>query len=239
MRKLLSVTILTLSIYSAQAQIGGILKKATNAITGKKDTSLLSTSDVVSGLKEALTIGAQNSSSKLSVADGYFGNALLKIVMPPEAVKVESTLRKAGLGNKVDEAILSMNRAAEDAAKTAAPIFVDAITGMSINDAWNILKGNDSAATTYLKDKTVTSLTTAFRPIIETSLDKVNATQHWNTVFTAYNKIPLTKKVNTDLTAYVTERALSGLFVQLASEEKSIRKNPAARVTDLLKKVFN
>lgn len=239
MRKLLSVTILTLSIYSAQAQIGGILKKATNAITGKKDSSLLSTSDVVSGLKEALTIGAQNSSSKLSVADGYFGNALLKIVMPPEAVKVESTLRKAGLGKQVDEAILSMNRAAEDAAKTAAPIFVDAITSMSINDAWNILKGNDSAATTYLKDKTVTSLTTAFKPIIEKSLDKVNATQHWNTVFTAYNKLPLTKKINTDLTAYVTERALSGLFIQLASEEKSIRKNPAARVTDLLKKVFN
>jgi len=143
-----------------------------------------------------------------------------------------------GLSAEVDEAILSMNRAAEDAAKSAAPIFVDAIKQMTIQDAAGILKGGDSAATTYLRQKTNTSLTNAFNPIIKQSLAKVDATQYWNTAFSAYNKVPFVKKVNTDLTAYVTEKALAGIFYQVAQEEQKIRKNPAAQTTDLLKKVF-
>ena len=143
-----------------------------------------------------------------------------------------------GLGTQVDEAILSMNRAAEDAAKSAAPIFVDAIKQMSIQDAEGILSGGDSAATSYLRKKTNASLTNAFNPIIKQSLSKVDATQYWNTAFSAYNKVPFVKKVNTDLNAYVTEKALSGIFYQVALEEQKIRKNPAAQTTDLLKKVF-
>ena len=159
--------------------------------------------------------------------------------MPPEAKKVENTLRSIGMGDQVDKAVLSMNRAAEDASIKALDIFINAIKNMSIQDGLSILKGGNNAATEYLKSKTTAALTTAFRPIIEESLDKVNATKYWSEVFTVYNELPTTyKKVNPDLPAYVTERALNGVFVYIADEEAKIRMNPAARVTDLLKKVF-
>ena len=157
--------------------------------------------------------------------------------MPEEAKKAEKKLRAIGMGKLVDDAILSMNRAAEDASKSAAPIFVNAIKQMSISDAMGILKGNDFAATSYLKDKTTASLTQSFRPVIDSSLAKVNATKYWNAVFTAYNKVS-TEKINPDLAAYVTEKALAGIFYQVGLEEQKIRKDPVARVTDLLKKVF-
>ncbi len=198
----------------------------------------LSSDEIGNGLKEALNVGVQKGTAQLSATDGFFKNAAVKILLPPEAVKAEKTLRDMGLGTQVDEAILSMNRAAEDAAKSAAPIFVDAIKQMSIQDAEGILSGGDSAATSYLRKKTNTSLTNAFSPIIKQSLSKVDATQYWNTAFSAYNKVPFVKKVNTDLNAYVTEKALSGIFYQVALEEQKIRKNPAAQTTDLLKKVF-
>ncbi len=159
--------------------------------------------------------------------------------MPPEAKKVESTLRSVGLGNLVDNAILSMNRAAEDASKSAAPIFVNAIKSMSIQDAVGILKGNDSAATSYLKSKTTPALTAAFHPVIDSALQKTNATKYWKDVFDTYNKLPTTfNKVNPDLTGFVTDKALTGMFYQVALEEAKIREDPAARVTDILKKVF-
>jgi hypothetical protein len=202
-------------------------------------SSQLSNTDIVSGLKEALTLGAQNSASKLSAVDGFFKDAALKILLPPEAQKVTEVVSKIPGGNKlVDDAILSMNRAAEDAAKSAAPIFVDAIKNMSINDAIGILKGTDTAATHYLKSNTMNPLTTAFKPTIEQSLAKVNATQYWNSLMSAYNKIPFNKKINPDLSAYVTEKAISGVFTQIAIEEQKIRKDPAAQVTNTLKKVF-
>lgn len=214
-----------------------ILKKA-GGIFGKKGGGLTN-DEVVAGLKEALSVGARNSSEKLSAENGFFGNALLKVLMPEEAKKVESTLRNIGMGNMVDNAILSMNRAAEQASKSAAPIFVDAITSMSIGDAMGILRGNDSAATSYLKGKTSMQLTNAFRPVIEDALQKTNATKYWKDVFETYNRLPTTmNKVNTDLSGYVTERALSGLFIQVALEEQKIRQDPAARVSDILKKVF-
>ena len=217
---------------------GDILKKA-GSIFGKKNGGGLSNEEVIAGLKEALSVGARNSSDKLSAIDGFFANAAIKVLMPEEAKKVESTLRNMGLGNMVDKAILSMNRAAEEASKSAAPIFVDAITSMSIQDAFGILKGSDSAATVYLKGKTTASLTNAFKPVIESALEKTNATRHWKDVFETYNKLPTTfNKVNTDLSGYVTDKALTVLFFQVALEEQKIRKDPAARVTDILKKVF-
>lgn len=217
---------------------GGLFKKASDILNKSKGGGL-SNEDIISGLKEALSVGARNSSDKLSSIDGFFANAAIKVLMPEEAKKVESTLRNLGFGGMVDNAILSMNRAAEQASKSAAPIFIDAIQSMNVNDAVGILRGNDSAATTYLKGKTTSSLTTAFRPTIEQALESTNATKYWRDVFETYNKLPTTfKKVDTDLSSYVTSKALTGLFYQVALEEQKIRKDPAARVTDILKKVF-
>jgi hypothetical protein len=207
-----------------------------NNVLGKGGT--LSTDDIAAGLKEALSVGAEKAGKNLSSIDGYFANAAIKILMPEEAKKAEQKLRAIGLGKQVDEAILSMNRAAEDAAKSAAPIFVNAIKQMSIQDAAGILKGGDFAATDYLKDKTTSALTASFRPVIEKSLEKVDATKYWNTVFTAYNKFSA-NKINPDLPAYVTEKALSGIFYQIAQEEQQIRKDPLARTSEILKKVFD
>lgn len=237
MKKLLLPLLLLVSVVS-QSEAQGLLKKASGLLNKAKGGSL-STEEVVSGLKEALSVGANNSASKLSAVDGFFGNAAIKVLMPPEAQKVERALRTAGMGKLVDDAILSMNRAAEDAAKSAAPIFLDAIKGMSFQDAMGILRGSDTAATGYLRGKTVSALTEAFRPVIEGALEKTNATKHWKTVFETYNKLPTTfNKVNPDLAGYVTDRGLNGLFHQVAEEEMKIRKDPAARVTETLKKVF-
>lgn len=204
---------------------------------GQDPNGQLTNAEIVSGLKEALSVGARNSSSQLSAVDGFFKNAAIKILLPEEAQKVEKTLRDIGLGSLVDKAILSMNRAAEDAARSAAPIFIDAITSMTLQDAIGILQGGDFAATNYLKNKTTVALTTAFRPVIEKSLEKVNATRYWTDVFTAYNKFA-TNKINPDLPAFVTGKALDGIFYQVGLEEQKIRKDPVARVTDILKKVF-
>jgi len=229
---------------SSQAQFKNILKKDSSGKSGldkiiQKTSSKksLSNDEIVQGLKEALNVGANNASQKLSAADGFFKDAAIKILMPPEAQKAEKKLRSLGMGKLVDDAILSMNRAAEDASKSAAPIFINAIKQMSIQDAVGILKGGDFAATNYLKDKTTSPLTEAFRPVIENSLAKVNATKYWNTVFTTYNKFT-SDKVNPDLSAYVTEKSLSGIFYQVGLEEQKIRKDPMARTTDILKKVF-
>jgi hypothetical protein len=216
-----------------------ILKNITDKLgsgSGKLGSGL-SSDEIANGLKEALQVGATKGSDKLAAVDGFFKDAAIKILMPEEAKKVEKTLRGMGLGAQVDDAILSMNRAAEDAAKSAAPIFINAIKGMSISDALGILQGGDFAATDYLKGKTTSALTEAFRPVIEKSLEKVNATKYWNTLFTTYNKFAL-QKVNPDLTAYVTEKGLSGIFFQVGQEEQKIRKDPLARTSDLLKKVF-
>jgi hypothetical protein len=230
----LLLILLTTSGCSAQS---GLFKKAESILKGSGSGSL-STDQVVAGLKEALNQGVNKGTSKLSAVDGFFKDAVLKIILPPEAQKVEKTLRAIGMGKLVDDAILSMNRGAEDAAKSAAPIFIDAVKQMSIADAWSILKGSDTAATGYLRLKTTSSLTAAFKPVIDNSLSKVDATRYWNTMITAYNKVPMVKKINPDLGSYVTEKALAGVFYKIGEEEKNIRHNPAARVTDILKKVF-
>lgn len=216
----------------------GLMNKAKEIVGGKQAT--LSNEDIVAGLKEALVLGSEKGANSLSQVNGFFANAALKILLPPEAARMENTLRKVGLGKQVDDAILSMNRAAEDACKSAAPIFVNAIKTMSVQDALGILKGNDTAATAYLRGRTGTELGNAFRPVISQSLEKVNATKYWNTVVSSYNKINFLggQKINPDLSAYVTERALTGIFLQVGQEEKNIRQNPVARTSEILKKVF-
>ncbi len=240
------VYLITFLLFAAPVAQAQFLKKAPgdsssstaliNNVLGSGAGSL-STNEIAAGLKEALSVGAEKAGKNLSSLDGYFGNAAIKILMPDEAKKAEEKLRAIGLGKQVDDAILSMNRAAEDAAKSAAPIFVNAIKQMSIKDAAGILKGGDFAATDYLKEKTTPALTESFRPVIETSLEKVDATKYWNAIFTTYNKFTL-KKINPDLSAYVTEKALSGIFYQVGQEEQQIRKDPLARTSDILKKVF-
>jgi hypothetical protein len=199
----------------------------------------LSESEITAGLKEALNVGARNATGKVSTVNGFFGNQLIKVLMPPEAKKIESTLRSVGMGSYVDKAILSMNRAAEDASGKAVPIFTEAITSMSITDGITILRGGNDAATQFLKGRTTTPLTAAFRPVIQASLEKVQATRYWAEMVNVYNRLPTTRqKLNPDLAQYVTERALSGIFVYVAEEEAKIRTNPAARISEILKKVF-
>lgn len=230
----MAVSFISIASLSAQ-DIKGIFDKVTKSVS--PTTGKLSNEEIISGLKDALRVGTDSSSKRLSKLDGFFGNAAIKILMPAEAKKVEKTLRNFGMGSLVDQAILSMNRAAEDAAKGVGTIFWDAIKSMSITDGLQILRGGDFAATDYLKSATTKQLTEKFRPVIEASLVKVDATRYWKDVFSTYNKFS-SSQVNPDLTAYVTERALSGLFYNIRLEEQKIRKDPAAQVTDILKKVF-
>ena len=198
----------------------------------------LTEKDASAGIREALVKASGESVKVVSQVNGYFGNPAIKIPFPQEAKDVETKLRAIGLGSQVDDVIASINRAAEDAAKSAEPVFVAAINGMSISDAINIVKGSNDAATRYLEKTTSPELKAKFSPIIKTSLDKVEATRLWAEVIKQYNQIPFVKKQNPDLTAYVTDKAISGLFTMVAREEAKIRKDPAARATELLKKVF-
>ena len=233
----LTIALFISSFVLVHAQ-GGLLSGAKSAMSSLKGGKGLSSDDIASGLKDALAKGTQKSTDKLSAVDGFFKDAAVKILFPPEAAKMEKTLRSAGFGPQVDKAILDINRAAEDAAKSAAPIFLNAIKSMSVTDAIGILRGPDTAATGYLRKTTSVQLTGAFLPVIKSSLDKVGATNSWKTVVDAYNKIPFQKKVNPDLPAYCTQKALDGVFYYVAIEEKSIRANPAGQADELLKKVF-
>jgi hypothetical protein len=209
------------------------LKKLKKALEGEA----VSTEEVAQGLKEALTNGVSKGSDLVSQV-GYFKNPEIKIPFPPEVKQVESTLRQIGLGDEVDKFILTLNRGAEDAAKEAKPIFVEAVKQMTIQDAWAILRGDDDAATQYLKKSTSDMLKEKFKPIIQNSLSKVNATKYYSDLVNSYNRIPLVQKVNPDLDEYATDKAIAGLFVMIAKEEKNIRENPLARTSELLKKVF-
>ncbi|GAB4091535.1 DUF4197 domain-containing protein [Flaviaesturariibacter terrae] len=220
---------------ASRAQVTTAVQQTVEKITGQ--STGLSSDEVINGLKEALSVGTNKGTARLSAVDGFFKDAALKILMPAEAQKVEQKLRALGMGKQVDQAILSMNRAAEEAAKSAAPIFLNAIKGITIQDGMGILRGDNQAATTYLKGRTQAQLTEAFRPVIEDALRKVNATKYWNTLFTTYNRFSK-DKVNPDLAAYVTEKSLYGIFYNVGQEEMKIRQDPAARTTELLKKVF-
>lgn len=215
---------------------GGLWNKA-SALLNKNSSSDLSSNDIVAGLKEALVIGAEKSGQKLSSPNGFFKDAAVKILMPKEVQAIEKKMRLIGMGKLVDNAVESMNRAAEDASKEAAPIFVAAIKKMTVKDAVQILRGTDTAATGYLRTSTSPELTSAFMPIIEEALKKVDATKHWEAVFNTYNRFS-SQPVDTDINSYVTQKALDGIFHYVAEEEINIRKNPAGRVTDVLKSVF-
>lgn len=198
----------------------------------------LTEKDAADGIREALVKGTGTSVALVSKTDGYFLNPEIKIPFPESEKTIESKLRSIGLGSKVDEMIKTMNRAAEDAAKSAEPIFISAIRGMNISDALQIIKGKNDAATQYLAKTTTPELKSKFSPVIKSSLDKVDATRLWAELITAYNQIPFVSKKNPDLTSYVTDKAISGLFTMIAKEELKIRQNPVARTTELLKKVF-
>jgi hypothetical protein len=233
--KWIYVSVCLVFAFGANAQIDKALNNAKRELSGEQP---LTAAQVADGLKEALNNGISKGSDQVSQVDGYFKNPEIKIPFPPDAKKVEEKLREVGMGNDVDRFVLALNRSAEDAAKQAKPIFIDAIKQMTIDDAWGILKGQPDAATQYLKRVTTVQLKEKFKPVIKASLDKTNATKYYEDLVKAYDKIPFTKKVNPDLDEYATEMAIQGLFIMIAIEEKNIRENPVARTSDLLKKVF-
>ena len=208
-------------------------------LTGKKTTTGVTENEAGQGIKEALLKGVTSAVLNLNKTDGFFGSDIYKMLLPPDAVKAEKTLRSIGMGAQVDKAILSINRGAEDAVAFAKPIFIDAVKEMTLTDALNIIKGSNNAATNYFKEKTKQKLITAFTPSVKISLDKVDATKYYADIVTTYNKIPTTfTKVDPNLTGFVVGKAVDALFDQVAKEEANIRANPLARTSDILKKVF-
>ncbi len=247
MKKIIPVILMLFITGNALSQ--GIFDKINKAI--KKDSTKnifggmkgtgsgkgISNTDIVSGLKEALRVATDTTTKTLGKPGGYFKDAAIRIVMPQEALKAEKTLRNIGAGALVDKAILSMNNAAENAAGDVGAIFLTAIKQMTVTDGLNILRGSDHAATDFLKQTTTAILTERMRPVIQSSLNKVNADKYWKDVFSKYNMFS-GQKVETDLVAYVTGKALEGMFYHISLQEGKIRKDPAAQVTDILKKVF-
>lgn len=201
-------------------------------------TGAISNFDISNGLKEALNNGISKQVTKLTATDGFFGNELVRITLPAELQKVDKTLRDIGLSSLADQGLRMLNKAAEEAVKEAVPIFVSAVKNMSFADARNILMGADNSATNYLQNTTSTALYTKFSPVVQNSLSKVGADKIWQEIITKYNQVPFVDKVNPNLTDYVTNQAMDGVFTMIALEEKDIRTQTAARSSDLLKKVF-
>jgi len=232
--KILSLLLFTLVVSAnsfSQITIPKIFTKKSGAGITENEAGL--------GIKEALSQGVTNAVLNLNKTDGFFGSEFYKLLLPPDAKKIENTLRNIGMGAQVDKAILAINRGAEDAVGYAKPIFTDAIKEMTLADALKIVRGSKDAATNYFKERTKEKLIAAFLPSVKTSLDKTNGTKYYSDLVTSYNKLPTTfKKVNPDLPSYVVARAVDALFDQVAKEEANIRANPVARTSDILKKVF-
>ena len=209
-----------------------------SVMNSTQQSGALSSVDISNGLKQALELGIAQGVDLLSQKDGYYGNSLAKILFPEPLQKVDNTLRSIGLGSLADEGVKLLNRAAEDAVTEAKPIFINAVKNLSFSDATAILTGGKNAATDYLKKTTTQSLIQAFSPKIQASLGKVGADQVWSGIIDKYNAVPLVTKVNPDLTSYVTEKAIDGLFLQIAQKEEDIRTNIGSRTTPLLQKVF-
>ena len=235
MKRIFAVSALSLTLVLSSCdtlnQYAGVLNQAVGVVAPTQTEMGL-------GLKQALEFGTNYSAERLSAKDGYLGNLAIKILFPEEARKVENALRAIGLNSLCNNVITSLNRAAEDAAMEAKPIFVSAIKQMSFQDVTNILLGQEDAATLYFKRTTNIALSDKFRPIINSSLSKVGATRYWGDVVNNYNRLPLVKPVSTDLAGYVTDKAINGLFIEIAKEELKIRQNLSARSTSLLQKVF-
>ncbi len=257
MRKILIVTAALISVSTLNSQVlkdvwnqtkntatgaaTTVVQQATTAVNtaiGGNGTPSLSNDEVIKGLREALSVGTNNSSGLASKLDGYYKNPRLFIPWPEEAKDMRDKLMKLGMQKKIEEFETSLNRAAEEAAKKAGTVFLDAITKMSVSDGFAILKGADTAATNFLRKTSYSPLYDQFIPIVKEAIAKVKVTSYWNPLVTKYNKLPGVKKQNPNLDDYVTKKAANGLFVLIADEEAKIRKDPMARVTDLLKKVF-
>lgn len=226
---LFSLLAFTLLYFSNISQVMAQLPKA---------TTILSQAEIGNGLKEALNNGIAKQVSKLTATDGFYKNEVVKILLPEELKNVDKKLRQMGMSKLADEGLIVLNRAAEDAVKEATPIFVDAIKQLTFSDAKNILMGNESSATTYLQNNTSTSLYAKFNPVIKNSFAKVGADKIWKEIITKYNKIPLIKKVNPNLTDYTTNKAMEGVYKMIAIEEKEIRTNLKARSSIVLKNIF-
>jgi Protein of unknown function (DUF4197) len=234
----LCALLMTVSTASFSQFFKSLENSASNALNGNGGGSFTQ-DEAGRAIKEALTNGITHGVNTVSVTDGYFKNDAIKIPFPQDAQRVEDALRGMGLGSQIDQAVLSFNRAAESAAGKALPIFVDAITKMSMNDAVGMVNTKQQdACTQYLQRTTTDQLVAAFKPSIKDALDKVNATKYWADIITQYNKIPFVQKVNTDLPYYVTRKAITGLFFMIAKEEAKVRTDVNARTSDLLKKVF-
>lgn len=227
---ILALFLFSFSTVRAQIDLSKLLKPNNSGVTQE---------EAGRGIKEALSQGVTSAILNLNKPDGFFGSQIYKMLLPPDALKVEKTLRGIGMGKQVDKAILAINRGAEDAVGFAKSIFVDAIKEMTLTDALNIVSGPKDAATNYFKQKTKEKLIAAFTPSVKASLDKTDATKYYSDIINTYNKLPTTfNKVNPDLTSYVVGKAVDALFDQVAKEEANIRSNPLARTSDLLKKVF-
>jgi hypothetical protein len=228
---IIAVAILPTTSFSQFGKLKNLVSKGTGSGVTENEAG--------QGIKEALAKGVTTAVLNLNKTDGFFGSNIYKVLLPPDAQKIETTLRKAGMGAQVDKAILAINRGAEDAVGFAKDIFISAIKEMTLTDALNILKGNKYAATQYFKQKTSEKLIAAFTPSVKSSLDKVEATKYYGDIVTTYNNFPTTfKKVNPDLPSYVVGKSVDALFDQVAKEEANIRDNPMARTSDILKKVF-
>jgi hypothetical protein len=242
--KTISILLTAMILFSANTFSqgwGDKLKDATTKVTGG-GASKLSNDEIIAGLKEALNVGAKNGAGLASKNDGYYKNQSIFIPFPPEAVKVKNAAEKVGMSSKVEEFVMTMNRAAEEAAKEAVNVFINAVKNMTVSDGLKILKGSDNAATEYLKSTTSAELRQKFMPIVKSATQKVQVTKYWEPLINNYNKATLLtggEKVNPDLDAYITDKALEGLFKLIAQEEAKIRKDPIARVSDILKKVFS
>jgi len=223
---------------SACSGSGNILQTVGDVLAEVEGGGGVTDRDIQNGLKEALNKGLIQGVNVVSKENGYFKNPQIKIPWPQDVQKVEQRLRAMGLDNQVDKVVLTLNRAAEEAAMKAKPIFLGAIRELTFSDAMNILKGQNNAATDFLKRTTSSQLNNEFRPVIDNALQSTNGTKYWGDIINTYNKIPLVEKVNPDLTGFVTQKAMDGLFTMVAKEELKIRKDPVARTTELLKKVF-
>lgn len=212
-----------------------VVKKVEETVKGEPK---LTNEEIINGLKEALNVGTNNSTSAVAKVDGFYKNPKVMIPFPEDAKKVQDWAIKLGMKKQTDKFVETLNRGAEEAAKDAAPIFLDAIKNMSISDGLAILNGNNDAATKYLNEKTTAQLRAKFLPKVHDALQKVQVTKYWTPIITKYNKIPKVEKKNPDLDAYVTDKSMEGLFKLVAEEELKIRQDPMARVTDILKKVF-
>ena len=230
-----AVTVLLVCLFACSPQ------DMQNVLNSSPSSTALSNEEVVSGLKEALRLGTERSVEKSSLVDGFWNDARIRIPFPAEAIKVKNTLTDLGIKKPVEDFEHALNRAAEEATKEAVPVFVDAITNMSIQDGFNLLRGGENAATNFLREKTSETLRAKFTPVVEKATQQVALTSYWTPVANAYNTASLLtggKAVDPDLNAYVTTKAMDGLFLLLADEEKKIRQDPAARATALLQKVF-